>query len=107
MLISPTRAVPINNQMSSTPVASITCCDDDVVELNLTAATVTSGLDATEQRLMRLVEIGFGTIEVTIDATSATNPDVTNMLTGIAGLLAHTEGQLTIRTSTSGRIGEA
>lgn len=106
MPIGSQHSVPNDERTASTRAASITRCDDDVVALDLTTDIVTSGLDETEKRLMRLVDIGFGTIEVTVNALSAGHPDVTVMLARIAGRLAPAGGQLTIRTSTAGRIGE-
>ena len=92
-------------QASSPSAATITRCDDDIVTLALTAATVLSGLDKTEERLTRLIAIGFGTIEVNIDVDSATNPEVTSMLSRMTSLLADADSRLTIRTSPTKRIG--
>ncbi len=90
---------------ASTPALAITRCSNDVVEVDLTNAHGTARLDDIEHRLMQFVGIGFRTIEVSVNDTIATDPDMTSMLTRIAGLLAATNGQLTIRTSTTKLIG--
>ena len=89
----------------SRPAAPIIRCGADVVAVSLSSRIAQSSLSSTEARLQRFVEIGFRKIEVVIDERVASDPTVSAMLSRIAGLLANTDGQITIRTCSPQLIG--